>query len=63
MTVVKYFDIANKAEHYGVLLCDKTLVCACCGGTFEAEEEGETYRILDSYDTNLEEVLEVVMEK
>lgn len=61
MTFVKFKDLENDTIHYGVQVADN-IGCACCGGVFPKDEEGETFEILDSYSGNMTEVIREAME-
>lgn len=44
--------------HGGILLDNGDCICGCCGSVFPADERGETWEILESYDdywVNLDE--------
>ena len=48
---IKFLDIENAVEHGGILLDDGNVICGCCGGIFEADEEGITWKLVHAYDT------------
>lgn len=51
MTIIQFKDLETEEIHYGILLFDGQILCACCGGTYE---QGE-YTILDKYTDDFEE--------
>lgn len=46
---IKFKDIENDAICGGILLDDGNVVCGCCGGIFEASEQGETWQMIREY--------------
>lgn len=61
MTFVKFKDLENNTIHYG-FKAGEGIGCACCGGVFTWDEEGETFEILDSYSGDMTEVIREAME-
>lgn len=61
MTFIKFKDLENNTVHYGVQVAGN-IVCACCGGVFTNDEEGETFEILDSYGGDMTEIIREAME-
>ena len=60
MKQIKFVDHMGpdkKEIHGGILLDNGDCICGCCGGIFEADERGETWDIVEVYDTwmNLDE--------
>ena len=47
---IKFKEIASLATYGGILLEDGCVLCACCGGIFEADERGETWEIVEEYE-------------
>ena len=46
---VKFID-EDGSIHGGILVDDKYLICACCGGVFDlTEEHEEPFKILEKY--------------
>lgn len=56
---IKFVDLENNSTHGGILLDDGNVICGCCGGMFEKDEEGETWKLLELYKTwmSLDEVI------
>lgn len=42
---VMFMDLENEETHGGILLDNGDLICAECGGLFEADENGVTWKI------------------
>lgn len=36
---VKFYDKDNDTINYGILINDNTIICACCGGVFDVNED------------------------
>ena len=49
MKQILFKDIENNTVHAGIRLDDGNVVCGCCGGLFEADEENETWELLKEY--------------
>ena len=53
------FADEEATNHYGLLLADgETIVCACCGGTFQAGEDATITQSCEWYGTYLKDFLE-----
>ena len=50
MKQVIFKDIENNVIHGGILLDSGDIICGCCGGLLEADEENETWELIDTYD-------------
>lgn len=48
---IQFKDLENSEIHGGIELDDGNVVCACCGGLFEKDEEGETWEKVKNYKT------------
>lgn len=59
MKLVRFEDISENIPtiHYGIKT-NQEVICGCCGGYFSLDEEGETFKILDVYDANSEEMIQ-----
>lgn len=55
MDLVKFFDMEENSIHYGILVQGEYIVCGCCGGVIELEDE--EVEILDKRSTSIEEDL------
>ncbi len=47
---IKFKDIGDEAIYGGILFEDGCVLCACCGGIYEAGERGETWEIIEEYE-------------
>ena len=49
---IMFLDMKDKSrmKFGGIMLDDGNLICACCGGLFEKDDQGETWDILEEYD-------------
>ena len=59
MKQIKFLDIENNEIHGGVLTDDGNVICGCCGGIQEAEDEGITWKLLTIYEDwiNIDEAI------
>lgn len=48
---IKFKDIENDVIHGGILLDDGNVVCGCCGGIHEKDEQGVTWQLIKEYDS------------
>lgn len=65
MKLVKFKDLELDEIHYRYMNSgeeEQDVICACCGGVFEAGEEGVTFQILDDYDLSEEEIMKIMEE-
>lgn len=62
MQLVKFKDLELNEIHYGYVDEEGDVVCGCCGGVFETEEEGVIFQILDRYSLGEEEIKEIMGE-
>lgn len=62
MILVKFKDLEFDEIHYGIYAGGGNIICGCYGGTFSVDEEDETFRVLDLYEANIEEVIKGAME-
>ena len=46
MKQVLFLDLEQKTLQTGFLLDDGRLICGCCGGIYEKEEEGTAFTIV-----------------
>ena len=53
----KILDLENNVYHGAIILGNGDAICGCCGGLLEAVDHGETWKIVEEYDTwiNLDE--------
>ena len=49
ITQCKIVDLENECIHGAILLDNGDAICGCCGGLLEADEEGETWDIIEKY--------------
>ena len=48
---VKFFDREDQVIHGGILIDDETLICGCCGGTYDKDDWADMgIYILEEYD-------------
>lgn len=59
MKLVQFMDTLEDSYtiHYGIKT-KQEVICGCCGGSFPLDEEGDTFKILDVYDANGEEMIQ-----
>lgn len=50
MKQIKFYDIENDCYHVGIELDDGNVVCGCCGGLLEKDDEGTTWKKLVEYE-------------
>lgn len=62
MKLVKFKDLELDEIHYGYKNEEGDIVCACCEGIFETEEEGITFQVLDDYSLSEEEIMKIMEE-
>ena len=47
---IKFKDLGDDVVCAGIELDDGNVICACCGGIFEKDEEGVTWEKLDTFE-------------
>lgn len=59
MKQCKFYDIENDMYHGGILLDSGDVICGCCGGIQEKDDEGITWKLEKVYDDwiNLSEAI------
>ena len=57
MKQIRFYDIENNEVHGGIMLDNGNVICGCCGGLMEKDEEGTVWRTINVYDNwiNLDE--------
>lgn len=57
MKQIIFRDLELHETHAGILTDERNVICGCCGGLFEAEEENKSWKVVKVYNTwiNLEE--------
>lgn len=50
MKQIKFEDLENNSIHGGIMLDNGDVICGCCGGLFEADEQGDTWRLIQTFD-------------
>lgn len=50
MKQIKFKDLENDTIHGGIMLDNGDAICGCCGGLFEADERGETWELIQTFD-------------
>ena len=49
MQQIKFRDLENDSVHGGIETDDGDVICGCCGGVFEKDEEGLTWQLINRY--------------
>ena len=49
MKQIIFEDLELHETHAGILTDERNVICGCCGGLFEAEEENETWKVVKIY--------------
>lgn len=49
MKQIKFYDIENDCVHGGIEMDDGNVVCGCCGGVLEKDEEGVIWKKITEY--------------
>lgn len=50
MKQIKFYDIENNSHHGGIELDNGDVICGCCGGLLEKDDEGTTWKKLIEYE-------------
>lgn len=51
MKQIKFYDMENDIVHGGIELDNGDVICGCCGGLLEKEDEGTVWKKLTEYKT------------
>jgi len=58
MKQIKFCDLDDNSTHGGIMLDNGDVICGCCGGIFERDEEGETWEFVKELEwVNLDEAI------
>ena len=49
---IMFRDLENDAIHGGILLDNGDVICGCCGGIQEKDDQGTTWELLKTFDEN-----------
>ena len=47
---IMFRDLENNVKHGGIQLDNGDVICGCCGGLFEADEQGTTWELIKDFD-------------